>query len=151
MAASLTSALLNESEYLDLAELGEPEQNSLRLVVLETKVSAGPIAGSVAPPIPGAEPIIHSTGCRVFEIEWDSYIAYSVRNESYSQNASGDQFEGKHFRVYSASRYLEFVAAATIASKIAPGPFRHWALVCLNHVVDVVSVDEPIINVRAAA
>lgn len=147
----MATTMLDDLQYLDLAEILEPEQNSLRVIVLEAKVMTGLTAASMVPPIAGALPVLHSTGCRVFEVEWDSYIAYSVRNESYAQNSKGEQFEGRHLRVYSTSRYLEFVADATIASKVAPGPFHHWALFCLNHVVDVVSVSEPTIRARAAA
>lgn len=70
-------------------------------------------------------------------------IAYSVRNESYAQHTSYEQLTGHKFRLYSRSHYLDFVEAATIASNDYPGPMRHYGIICEDHIIDVVSVNEP--------
>jgi hypothetical protein len=136
---------IDDCKDLYLDTLSEPRDNVLKAVVLEARSAT--IASPAHLPITNISPIEHTQGCRVFEITWDSYIAYSVRNESYAQSGS-DAFEGHLFRLCSKSHFLDYVASATIATSDYPGPFRHWSISCLNHVVDVVSQVEPIISVR---
>lgn len=59
----------------------------------------------------------------VIKIEFNSYIGYPVRN----------------------SRYLDFIRAGTIASEDYPGSFKYYSVSCLNHIVDVVSTEEPVV------
>jgi len=42
-------------------------------------------------------------------------------------------------------RYLDFVSTSTIATEDYPGPYKHYGILCLNHVFDVVSTSDPII------
>lgn len=142
------SSKIDDCKYLYLDGLSEPEENALKVVVLE----AG--TGIVAAPgvdvlLTNISPIEHTQGCRVFEITWPSYIAYSVRNESYAQNGD-DEFDGRLFRLCSKSHFLDYLASATFATSDYPGPFRHWSIACLNHVIDVVSQVEPTLLVRVA-
>jgi hypothetical protein len=55
-------------------------------------------------------------------------------------------FEGKAFRIHSKSRYLDFINIGTIASEEYPGPFKHYEIACLNHIIDIVSAYEPTIT-----
>ncbi len=93
--------------------------------------------------IEGTRPIESGPGCRLFELVWPSYVAYSVRNESYTSWDDAERWEGKLLRLYSESHFLDYVRRATFASNDYPGPMRHWGLVCLRHVVDVVSTAGP--------
>ena len=138
---------IDDCKYLYLGALSEPEDNALKAVVLEAK--SGAVASPAHALVTNISPIEHTQGCRVFEITWESYISYSVTNESYAQNGS-DVFEGHLFRLCSKSHFLDYVASATFATFDYPGPFRHWSIVCLNHVVDVVSQVEPTVRVRVA-
>ena len=90
---------------------------------------------------------LHTPGCRIFKLHWSSYIAYSVRNESYAQNGR-DVFEGRLFRIFSRSHFLDYVGASTLVTSDYPGSYRHWSLVCSDHVIDVISTVEPRIEVR---
>ena len=47
------------------------------------------------------------------------------------------------------SAFLDFLRRTTIANDEFPGPSRHWELVCLDHVIDVVSTSEPVITLKA--
>ena len=66
-----------------------------------------------------------------------------MRNESFTTQDDSEIFSGRLFRVYSDSKFLDFVKSGTIATKDYPGPFKHYGIVCLNHDLDVVSVQEP--------
>jgi hypothetical protein len=139
---------INECKYLYLENLSEPEDNSLRVIALETAASKLD-EKSLAPPVSGAIPITHARGHSIFEIEWSSYIAYSVRNESYSTNGI-DEYRGNLLRLCSKSSFLDYITASTIATFDYPGPYQHWCVVCLNHVVDVVSTSYPTVVLRVS-
>jgi len=89
-------------------------------------------------------PVKSTDASRVFEIIWDRYVAYSVRNESF---VTPDDFEesawGRRVRLYSRSHFLEYVSRATFACDEHPGPLQHVGVHCENHIVDVVSAHAP--------
>ncbi|CAB3638639.1 hypothetical protein LMG24238_00074 [Paraburkholderia sediminicola] len=135
------------------------DDRTLRLVLLEA-TEGGPVdaakLGFDSPPeltgiLKGARAIEHLPGCRIFDIRWSSYIAYSVVNESY---ASGEpetsDGSGKLFKEYMRSEYLNYMRKASWACDDHPGPYRHWAAYCLNQVVDVASPSEPEITIEIA-
>ena len=48
--------------------------------------------------------------------------------------------------IYTKSRYLDFIKEHTLADQICGDvypPFRHYGIVCLNHIIDIVSIDTP--------
>jgi len=145
-------AEIQACEWLFLRSLAEPQENELRVVIEEAR-SGAPVdarAAAVAASLPelesilqGASLISHSEGCRVFEVSWPSYIAYSVRNESYVANDKYEQCEGRLIVKYSKSRFLDYVGLGTFATAEYPGPFTHWGVICGNHIIDVVSTEEP--------
>lgn len=151
------AAEIRSCSYLYLEALTEPSVNELRIVLLEAvagpPVSADELASESDPVLRsilvGARNIDHLPGCRRFELVWKSYIGYSVVNESYSNGepatsvAVGDRH---HFAEYSSSQYLDYLAKASFASSDYPGPYRHWALYCQNHTIDIASQVDPVIR-----
>jgi hypothetical protein len=139
-------AELHAHETLYLAALEEPKVNALRIVVHAARRQGGevPVAD---PPVPGAFPIKPDDSTPTFEILFSSYVSYLVRNESFACNSSSDIWTGHLYRRYESSEYLRFVRASTIASEDYPGPLTHSAIVCLDHIIDVVSVAEPVVRV----
>jgi hypothetical protein len=124
-----------EDLYLEFAIEGDGHR--LRLLITEAeltdKVTPLVIGGiDIAP-----RSVEHTADCRCFEVIWPSTIACSIRNESYCGQS----------RLYAKSHYLEFVSAATVATQDYPGPFKHWGIFTLNHVIDVVSTDEPTVRI----
>ena len=136
---------IDACKYLFLRELGEPEENSLRLVIEEAKADGPPEDFEVWPGkiIQGTRPIESDWTCRAFELVWPTYVSYSVRNESFCTPDEAEAWEGRLFCLYTKSHFLDYVARATFASSDYPGPLRHWGINCLNHIVDVVSAEEP--------
>ena len=97
------------------------------------------------------KPIVHDATHRTFELTWPSYIGYSVINESYSNGEPKESNgEGRLLVVYTHSQYLEYLSKASFADAQHPGPFKHWALYCLNHTIDVASTVEPRMQVLHA-
>lgn len=106
----------------------------------------GPMVRSI---LVGSRKIQPMPGCRRFELVWKTYIGYSVVNESYSNGAPDASLavgDRRRFAEYSSSQYLDYLAKASFASKDYPGPYRHWALYCQDHTIDIASQVDPIIR-----
>jgi hypothetical protein len=135
---------IDSCKYLYLRELWEPEENTLRIVVEEAKAEGPPedieILGKV---ISGTRAIESDESCRLFELVWSSYVAYCVRNESFTSWDDSEQWEGNLIRLYTKSHFRDYVGRDTFASDEYPGPLRHWCVLCLNHLVDVIACVEP--------
>lgn len=149
---------LNSVEYLYLRELLEPRDNSLKLIVEEAVDNRGGTGRSALLELPelaalrkDAWPIESVEGCRVFELYWQRYAAYLVTEELVGSNAekgySDERYTGKILRVYTQSHFLDHVARDTGGHF---EPLRHYKLICLNHLIDVVAYAPPEIQVHAA-
>ncbi|WP_395394045.1 hypothetical protein WBP07_02385 [Novosphingobium sp. BL-8A] len=128
---------------LYLTEIGEPSENSLRIVVAEGVLGIpSPIKiGNID--LGEGHPIELNSDSRYFEINWDDYVAYAVRNESFWKAEPNEPQMINHLYMRADSAFLEFVSTTTFADNDYPGPLRHWALSTLTHCVDVVSVRPP--------
>ena len=152
--------LIDACKYLYLRLLEEPEANALRLIIEEVTggdlLDADDIAPVSAPDTFGASTrtVDPSRVGRVFEVNWRSYIAYFVRNESYARAEPKGNGKGRVFIKHTRSSYLDYLSGATLASDLFPAifprPIGHWAILCLNHAVDVASIYEPEITVRSS-
>jgi hypothetical protein len=142
---------------LYLEKIDEPNDNELFLKIVEARSGGAPRPDDKEPDmvlreiLRSASPILHGAGCKIFELYWPSYIAYSIRNESFCTRDAYEKFDGKLFVTYTRSRYLDFVTRATFADASHPGPFAHYGIFCLNHIIDVVSIDPPTVTVRLNA
>jgi hypothetical protein len=139
---------INNHKYLYLTEIGEPKDNALRLLIEEAIVDEEEhdfkIANSV---ISGVRDIVSDHRCFAYEIIFESYIAYSVINESFDTVDESEAFTGKLFRTYSKSKFLDYLKTATLADEEYPGAFSHYLIAALNHIVNVASTDSPVIKV----
>jgi hypothetical protein len=140
------NATIDGCSYLFLSEIQELDFNGLRVVVCE-----GRPTGEAEPRFVGDSVIPDCTRIEItedsaaFEIIWENYVAYSVLNESYAAPDGEEQYEGRRFRVYSKSRFIDYVARASFACPEYPGPSQHYGIVCENHVIDVISTVPPIV------
>ena len=132
------SADINAHRHIYVTDISEPKVNTLRLVI-----EPAPVPKSDADP---DHPIDTAGFTDSYEVLFPSYIAYSVRNESFTVADSEEVFNGRLFVEYSRSKFLDFIESATIASEDHPGPFRHFGINALDHIIDVASIDNPIIR-----
>ena len=148
------SALIQEIDScrnLFLTEITEPETNSLRLLISEGRVSAvEETLDTAGVAFPGIRSIDINAQSRQFELSWHCYISYAVRDESYCIWDKGEEWVGSSFRIYSKSKFLDFVGAGTFATAEYPGPFKHYEIVCLDHIIDVVSEEPPTVRAVGA-
>ncbi len=147
MATMTPAEELDSCKHLSLADIGEQEENALRLIVEEALVldqeESLEINGVV---LTGVRPIEVTENSRRFEVVWDTYVSYAVRNESYCHWDESEEWEGERLRTYSKSKFLDFVSAGTFADEHYPGPFKHYEVLCGNHIVDVASESDPIVR-----
>lgn len=141
---------IDSHEYLYLWEIGEPEVNVLRIVVDEARTSKNGDVEIPETPFVG-KPIVSDESCRRYEITFRSYVAYAVLNESFAKVDDYEQYTGRYFRVYSKSHFVNYLGVATFASDEDPGKSTHYEIACLDHIVEVVSADEPDIRELARA
>ncbi|MGN7760774.1 hypothetical protein [Paenibacillus sp. 22594] len=126
--------------------LTEPKTNSLRVVFSKSISGDTPEQVMIGETSLEAYPINVDENAPLIQIEFESYIAYSVRNESFTSWDEYEKFEGKIFRIYNKSRYLDFIGVSTFATEDFPGPFKHYGISCLDHIVDIVSMSEPVVS-----
>ncbi len=138
---------LNSCGYLYLESISEPHANGLRLVLSEGIVSDRTETLTIGDAqIPDVRPVEVTDASRWFEFLWDTYISYSIRNESYCSWDKDEEWLGSAFRTYTQSKFLDFVSSGTFASADYPGPFVHYGIICSDHVIDVASEHPPTIR-----
>jgi hypothetical protein len=146
---------IRSCKYLWLDTIFEPQDNQLRIRILEATtgemISEARLAAEpnevVRSILAGSRTIGHFDGCRKFELFWQSYIGYSVVDESYSNGEPAtSKGQGRLFVEYENSNYLEYLSKATFSTANHPGTYRHWAVYCSNHTIDVASQVDPVVR-----
>jgi hypothetical protein len=148
---------LNSAKYVDLREISEPNKrvfNSLRIIVEEAVVNEAAVVVSDRPELAnlltGSHPIESVEGCKAFQLSWKHYLAYLVTEELVGSNApsgyADEVYTGKILRGYTKSHFLDHMMRDT-GGHIQE--VLHYKLVCLNHLIDVVSYYPPDVEVLA--
>jgi hypothetical protein len=139
--------MLNQAQYLYLNCISEPRDNSVRIVVDEATDRPAPesmkSAGDGVSKNVTSFGAIRSTGkCKRFELLWDLYVAYLVREEAAGSMGRYDDevSEGGLFRVFTKSHFLDHISRDTGGHT---RPVLHFRIACLNHLIDVASCDPP--------
>ncbi len=128
------SELMKWTGYIYLEELLEPEDNSLRLFINRSRLNTK------------NKDIEHLP---MIQLDFDSYVSYSVIDECFDRIDKSERSKGKIFRIYTKSNYLDFIKLATNErDDICPSEnYVHYQFPCLNHTIDVISWQEPKITV----
>ncbi|MEX3747655.1 MULTISPECIES: hypothetical protein [Lysinibacillus] len=137
--------LMKFKGYIYLNKLFEPEENSLRVLIDRCNVNNTKEFVKITDEVEiEASPIDIDDNLPILQLDFDTYVAYSILNESFTVMDDYEISEGNLFRIYSKSMYLDFIKAGTIAEDIFPEKqFIHYQIPCLNHTIDIISYDEP--------
>ncbi len=139
---------INSHSCIYLGNISEPQDNSLRLVIEE-----GSFDGEERPldplmceilGIPAPDP--DKQTC-IYEVIFDSYIAYNILDESYLPDLNTDSEDPQPvFRIYQQASYLDYIKENTQAVITHEGKLQQYSLKCLNHLIDIVANEPPIIR-----
>lgn len=135
---------IDSCHSLLMLEMTEPYDNSLRIIVGETSLGE-PHNLSVPGTdfvFEGVRPIDHRAGDRTFSLTWPSYVAHVVSNESFALPQNAEEEFGKFLRRLRGSAFLRYIGETTWWDD-RYGTQRHWSVGCENHIIDIISVDEP--------
>ncbi len=125
---------IDTHQFIYLIEIGEPRDNALRLIISEAQARKTPedvvIEGFT---LTNSKELIADEACTAYEVIFQNYVAYSVRNESFVTVNDSEVSTGRLFQTYSQSRFLNYVRVATFASDDFPGKLAHYGINCLNH------------------
>lgn len=140
--------LMNQKCYIYFHNIIEPETNSLRIFIDRCKVSQQNEDFEIGEnTIIETYPIEVDEELRIVQLDFDSYVSYSVINESFTVLDDYEIFEGNSFRIFKKSRYLDFINKGTIVNDVFPEEqLVHYEIACLDHIIDVISFDEPIVT-----
>lgn len=136
-----------------LKELKEEMENELHLVILsaavgenaETDDSFGDT--SLEEILADCKPIVLNPSVK-FDILFEDYIIYQVRNESYTSYDDSEERRGVYLLEFNKSGFLDYLSSATDACHLKdgsfyPGPWKHYGVYTQNHIVDVIAQEEP--------
>jgi len=141
---------INSAKSLFLLNIEEPQDNQVIITIQETTLSGAEEYVKIGDKAIGPlRAIISDEGCRKFNLLFRSYIAYTVMNESFPLWHEYEEWTGKLLRVYSKSNYLDYIRKDTSAKEYfdyVNEKLKHFSINCENHVIHVVTIEQPIIN-----
>jgi len=140
---------LNAHKYLYLDKLYEETDLELCVVINEAKVQGDKLQRADNASAYGA--IVTDDTCRKYKVTFRDYVAYSVRNESFTVLDDEERFTGNLFRQFSKSKFLDYVAASTVLVEDIVGAYTHYEIACLNQIIDVATGREPTIETIASS
>ena len=137
---------INEANDVFITKIFEPSENSFEFELSIGKVSEfeeDTIINNIN--IGPSKSIYFDHESTRYKIYFENYISYAVINENYNQLA-GEGFTGRNIRIYSESSFLKYVSVDTFATNQYPGEFKHYAFLSWDHIINVASQSEPIIE-----
>ncbi|MEH6443928.1 MAG: hypothetical protein V7784_08520 [Oceanospirillaceae bacterium] len=134
---------INQHECIYLSNIGEPEENCLRLVIEE-----GSFSDNEKPMDPFMREVLglpasdEANNC-IYEIIFNNYICYAVLNESYAMTAQNKEHQAEILSLHAQSNYLDYVKQQNQIETAPSGNLIHCKLKCLNHIIDIVTFEKP--------
>lgn len=139
-----------------VVQLQDAPGNVLRILVALTKQGRPPCTDDLEPKL---RQVLSQTVAlcpdeeQIYEITFEGYILYQVGNESYCGWEPDEQSAGRYFLIFDRSRLLERLGEFSDCQQLSdgtlyPGPWKHYGIHALDHIINVVSAYEPIIQKR---
>ncbi len=77
------------------------------------------------------------------QLDFSNYVTYSVIYDEFTSKNENELYQGESFRVYLKSDLLNTIKPKSI---LPDKKLQHFSLACIEHKVDILSYDEPIIS-----
>ena len=132
---------LNRLNYVYLTAIREPKDNVLELIIEQALASdfREELEGLGMSP---DDPVDIDPLLEAYRIEFPNYIAYAIRDESFARNDTPEEYLGTLARLYRQSKFLDYVDSTSTGLR-TNDKLQHYSLLCLEHVVEVVSMSTP--------
>ena len=134
---------IDKCKYLNLLKL--EHTNVLKIIVEESKLSEELVKVNINNnTINNMRKITSNNKCKKFKIEFENFIAYSNRNESYTTWDDYEEFKGNLFRIYKKSRFIDYIKLSTFAiDDNDTNEIIHYGIICGDFIIDVISTAKP--------
>lgn len=133
-------------------EVSEPVEHTFRVVLAEARVSQA--AEQIIELGHAALPLEHDTNESFIEIIWKDCISYSLLDESYTSVGPTKSSDGSYIsmlEIFDQSDYIDYLKKVSFADHVYPGPFKHYRLSSLTHIIDVISIYPPVFkNIKSS-
>lgn len=134
-----------------LVKLEEGEENNLKIVI------ALSTCGDVGENIPNDEKSVirrilkkarpvYPDDENMYEIYFENYVMYQVRNESFTSFDEEEIRQGKRLIVFEKSKLLDYVKKVIWADENYLGGYKHYGIYTENQIIDVISHIEPTVK-----
>ena len=101
------------------------------------------IAGKI---LSGSRRIEVTPASRRFRVTFSDSLVVRIVSESYARPDTHGEPATHPLRRYEHSEFLDHVRSATLLESLRCGEFRHYCLVLVDDVIDVVTLEEPAIE-----
>ena len=81
-----------------------------------------------------------------YEMLWNRYLTFAVRDETYASIDKSEVFAGQAVRRFTRSRLLSSLPNIIQTIDLLPALPIHFGIYCLNHIVDVLAYEEPVVR-----
>jgi hypothetical protein len=146
--------VINKHGSIFLTKIYEPGENKLFLEVKKSKASAFEVDLQVGDKLlSGCREVTMNERETYFTISFDNYVSYHVINESYANSNPTDKYiSGDYgtFCIFQKSDYMDFILNQTFANDIYPDELIHYGLFAENHIVHIISLYKPKIEIQQA-
>jgi len=143
---------INKHGSVFLTKIYEPGDNELLLEVKKSTTSAIEVNLQVGDKLlSGCREVTIDEYGTYFTISFNNYVSYHVINESYGNaNPTDEYVAGDYgtFCIFQKSSYMDFILNQTFANEMYPGELIHYGLFTENHIVHIISLHEPKIEIQ---
>ena len=146
---------LNNAHGLFLTELNANQDNELRISFSPGKEADGTVNHKVVEVyeklLESCVAIVPDEDC-LYEIMFDDYIIYQIRNESFSSYDPDEIKHGHNLIKFEKSKLLDYLRVSTDAQQLGsgeyyPGKWEHYGIYTQNHIIDVISLCHPKVRI----
>jgi len=127
--------LINDSgSYLSFEQIVEPRTKEVRLRIIVNKAK-NPTDLLIFP---------HADSkATTLQLDFPNYVTYSVIYDEFTRKDENELYQGDAFRIYHKSELLDSIKQKSI---LPDEKLKHFSLACIEHKVDILSYNEPIIS-----
>jgi len=120
--------------YVAFEQVTEPRTAEVRLRII-VNIAKNPTDLLIFP---------HSDSeATTLQLDFPNYVTYSVIYDEFTSKNENELYHGESFRMYLKSDLLTTIKQKSI---LPNKKLQHFSLACIEHKVDILSYDEPIIS-----